>query len=58
MSKLFNRLIELSLEYFNEYTVEQLNKLYDKLDKSIDYSSDELITIMQEYSDLHNLRQL
>ena len=57
MSVLFGRLVDLKREYFGEYSLESLSRLCDQLNESGDeYDSDQLITIMQRYSDLFNMR--
>lgn len=52
MPILFIRLIELREEYFNGLDKHDLHMIYSFLDKSKEYSSDELITIMGEYADM------
>lgn len=56
--QLFNRLVTLSYEYFNEYTTEDIQQLIRTMDDSLEYSSDELINTMEKYSDEHNLRRI
>jgi succinate dehydrogenase flavin-adding protein (antitoxin of CptAB toxin-antitoxin module) len=48
------RLRQLREEYFTELSDSEL----DKLTEMIDYSSDELIYIMKEYSDNNNTKVL
>ena len=58
MSGLLIRLVELAEQYFNEYTIESLGLLHSLLAHDEEYTSDELIAIMANYSDTLNLRGL
>jgi len=54
MTFLFNRLVQLRDEYFNELDLEDLVVIENNINE--DYSSDELILVMRDYSDLFNKR--
>lgn len=54
MTYLFMRLCELRDEYFNELSVYDLSAIHGNLDINTDYSSDTLITLMKNYSDVFN----
>jgi hypothetical protein len=57
VSELFLRIFELKEEYFNEFNKHDLCKFHDEL-KDTTYTSDQLIQLMANYSDTHNLRRL
>lgn len=57
MCLLFSRLWELRCEYFMEFDVDDIVRLRDQLLKSgHEYTSNQLISRMRDFSDLFNLR--